>query len=152
MNTFLCLMYFSQKCICVRFWLATENKHMTVTWWWRSSSTRIVKGPNLKKCIIKGDNLCVTGPNETMSRNVYWPAFFRTDGNHFSIYGNCYIESDNLAIISVLMVSIHIPIDRQKPGCNVSETLVYITINTEVIPIGSQKSRPVHITVHYGTI
>ncbi len=27
-----------------------------------------------------------------------------------------------------------------------TETLVYITQNTEVIPIGSQKSRPFHIT------
>ena len=26
-----------------------------------------------------------------------------------------------------------------------TETLVYITLNTEVIPIGSQKSRPMHI-------
>ena len=26
-----------------------------------------------------------------------------------------------------------------------TKTLVYITLNTEVIPIGSQKSRPVHI-------
>ncbi len=28
----------------------------------------IVGEPNLKNCIIKGDNLCVVGPYETMHR------------------------------------------------------------------------------------
>ena len=31
-------------------------------------SSEISQGAKLKKCVIKGDNLCVTGPYETMSR------------------------------------------------------------------------------------